>query len=326
MPGPVLDTESQTPLEVVTLDPDTASWDAGDAIVLDLPNSPDGEVFLEDIDDQVEPSAPGSAVIFRQKNNVTTSGNKSNVLEGSVAQSGRFGFYTGNWIAARTNDGGNTWGYRSPYADMSDFCCDQVTLFDPSRNILLWYRQGVKNASGSNRLRLGVSKNGGNTWCFYNTKPTDTNGGWTGQWWDYPHLQLGADYLYISTNVFNNSDQWTRSVMLRWPLDSLRTCSGFSYNYFQSTNWSTFVPVQGADHDMYWASNWPTSAPQNSRLRIWQWPENSTTISAVNRSVTAWSFTDRGDAVCGSSSGNWAGRTDPHVAYLARATLSRVQT
>lgn len=267
-----------------------------------------------------EPLAPGDATIytsigFRYQ---IPGASISNIVEGSVSNSGRYGYYTGNWFAARSTDMGRNWSYVNPYSDFSNFCCDQITVHDPSRNDFYWYRQGVPYTDGGgnyeNVFKLSVDTGWDmSTYCTYTFQPTDVNGNWTNQWWDYPHIQIGADHLYIATNVFDNNNIWTRTVMLRFPLDSLSTCAGFSYNYFDVTDWFTWVPVQGADHVMYFASNWPNSSPQNSRIRIWEWPEDSGTVSWVTRDVAAWNLTGRGDATCGNSSNNWTQRFDQRM-------------
>ncbi len=265
--------------------------------------------------------APGDAQVYRNTNfsaNIPA-GNKSNVMESSTAQNGKYAFFTGNWFAARSTNGGINWAYVNPYAGLPDFCCDQVTTFDEARNSFYWLRMTSPNSSGVNRFRLGVSNDQGATFCNYDVTPTNTNGGWTNQWWDYPHIQLGADYLYLAWNMFNASSNWTRTVVLRWPLDSLTACAGFNYSYWSTTSWFTVVPVQGADHVMYWASNYPQASPYN-RVAIWKWPENAGTggISSVVRTVAAWNYTNRGQAICGSTSGNWAARTDDRLLSGAR--------
>jgi hypothetical protein len=271
------------------------------------------------------PLAPADAQLYRKSlfGSVIPAGYKSNVMESSVAQAGKRVFYTGNWFAARSiTNGGSTWNYVSPFSGFANFCCDQVTTYDEARNAIFWLRMGVAGTNPStgnyeNIFRLGVSNDGGATFCNYNINPVSTNGGWTNQWWDYPHIQLGADYMYLSWNMFNQAGSWTRTVMLRFPLDALRNCAGFTYNYYYTSSWFTFVPVQGADHTMYFASNWPSVSPFN-RLSIWRWDENTTTVNQFVRTITAWNYTGRGQAVCGSTSRNWAARTDDRVLTGAR--------
>jgi hypothetical protein len=252
-------------------------------------------------------------------------GFKSNVMESSVGAAGKWVFFTGNWFAARTTKGGGTrpsqWQYVSSFTGMSDFCCDQIAIYDESRDRHFWLRMGLPGTDPKeNRFGLSVSADGFQSWWTYWTTPLNVDGSWTNQWWDYPHIQLGADFLYMTWNMFNQADQFTRTVVLRWPLDELAAGQGFSYDWFE-TSWFTLVPTQGAYHKMYFASNWPSTVPQNNRLGIWSWEEDSTSLGFVERTVAAWTVTSRGDAVCGSTSGNWAARYDQRVLAGARYSI-----
>jgi hypothetical protein len=151
----------------------------------------------------------------------------------------------------------------------------------------------------------------------YTIRPMDVNPAWTNQKWDYPHMQLGADYLYIAWNLFDQNSIWTRTVMLRWPLDALATGGAFTYNYYDQSQWFTFVPVSGAHHTMYWASNW--EQPPYDRLRIWRWDEDSTAISWWTKTIVPWTPTGTGMAHCGTP--NWLARTDMRVLTGARYSI-----
>jgi hypothetical protein len=266
------------------------------------------------------PQAPNDLKRYRhvEFGPVIPSGFKSGVMEPSVGTDGRFTFYTGNWFAARSTNGGATQVYVDPFADFPTFCCDQVTLYEPSRDRIFWYRQGIADANGENIFKLGVSSDGGASFCTYDVAPTNADPSWTGLWFDYPHLQVSANYLYIATNVFNVNDQFVRTLMLQFPLNELSICSGFGFSFAWTSDWSTWVPVQGADYVMYFASNWPNSAPQNSRLGIWRWNEISGDFSFAEKALAAWTFTGRGAAQCGAAAGNWLGRTDQRVLTGAR--------
>jgi hypothetical protein len=269
--------------------------------------------------------APGDAAIFKRKfNTVAPGGYESNVMESSVGLAGKFAFFTGNWYAARSINGGYGWSYISSFSGYPEFCCDQVSIYDESRDIFAWLRMGSADANGENTFKLSISKNafGGGYWT-YTFAPTDVNGAWTNEWWDYPHIQLGADYMYISWNMFNQAGSWTRTVMLRFPLDALAAAAGFSYNYYAQSDWFTFVPVSGAEHTMYFASNWPSTVPMNSRLGIWRWDEDATGLSYWTRDVTAWTGTGRGDMHCAGYGGtNWLARGDQRLLTGARYTIS----
>jgi len=270
------------------------------------------------------PLAPGdpSTYIWTNFGGTIPGGYKSNVMESSTDGKGQKMFFTGNWFAARSLDKGRNWTYINAYADYPDFCCDQVILHDVNRDIYIWERMAVPNASGVNTFKLSIAFSNpfsGAYWT-YTFAPTGTNGAWTNQWWDYPHMQLSTDYLYIAWNMFNAAGSFMRTVMLRFPLDALAAGAGFSYNYYVNSDWFTFVPVSGASHVMYFASNWDASAPYDS-LAIWRWFEDSTGLTVWVKSVPAWTASGRGDIVCGSP--NWMARSDMRLLTGARYFIHR---
>ena len=83
----------------------------------------------------------------------------STIDEPAAANNGNLVFYTGNWYAARSTNGGASWTYVDPYADMSDFCCDQDVIYSPNYGIFIWDRLSY-SLVGSNvidRINVCVS-------------------------------------------------------------------------------------------------------------------------------------------------------------------------
>lgn len=286
----------------------------------------------EERDRSGQPLLPGDALryMFRDVGPYIpdlTPSIKSNVMESSAGIAGVYGFYTGNWFAARTNWGGINWIYYDPFADMPDFCCDQVTLYDEARDIHLWLRMSIPNANGENYFRLGVSYKTAQTFWFYDV-PTF----WANQWWDYPHIQLGADYMYLSWNVFDWNgtpdpvdDYWVRTVMLMISLDDLAAAAAISIPWYEATDWFTFVPVQGAYHVMYWASNWGAYNPNG--IGIWRISEDFISSGGTTgffdyreRLVPQWSFAQAHCPLAGTY--NWLGRTDDRLLTGARYSIN----
>src|SRR3984893_2423749 len=71
-----------------------------------------------------------------------------NVGEPSLSVNGDVVFYTGNWYAAISSDGGNTFKFIDPkgMAQPADppemtFCCDQVVNYMPSIDTFVWLLQ-----------------------------------------------------------------------------------------------------------------------------------------------------------------------------------------
>jgi hypothetical protein len=269
-----------------------------------------------------EPLLPGDAMMFQGTSfgGVIPDGYNSNVMESSVGHAGRYAFFTGNWFAAHSFNGGKNWNYVSAWTGFPDFCCDQVVIYDEARDIFLWERMGLPDFNWENVFKLSVfQKKWGGAWWTYTIAPTDINPAWANEWWDYPHIQLGADYMYMAWNMFDQNENWVRTVMLRVDLDQLAAAGGFSGSYWYSEEWFTFVPVQGGYHTMYWASNWNGGGQYN--FAIWKWQEDETTIYYYPKNVTPWTPTGRYDAVCGSP--NWTARLDQRVMTGARYSINR---
>ena len=234
------------------------------------------------------------------------------VNEPSVANKNNLVFYTGNWYAARSVDGGLHWTYIEPYADMNDFCCDQDVIYDPHHQIFIWYRQGTENANGENRFRLGVSTDA-LTWQFYNVSPTNFNSAWRHQSWDYPQIALGNKYLYICSNIFDVGGNFVRTVISRWSLNDLTNAvTNVSFNYYTDASVFNFTPVQGATDTMYWAAH-----VSDSRIRIYEWSETSpdnTGVRSFDRDIPAWTSDSHGPMSCIAPDGkDWCGRTDNRI-------------
>ena len=118
---------------------------------------------------------------------------------------------------------------------MADFCCDQDVIYDSNRQIFIWYRQAVRIANGENYFRLAVSRDTVSL-VVYDIRPTLFSSTWNNQWWDYPHLALSNNYLFLTSNVFNGLSGMTspsRVVLAKVSLDDLanaRTISSYTWN------------------------------------------------------------------------------------------------
>ena len=157
---------------------------------------------------------PSDLVLFENigLTDADTGGQTSTVGEPSLANNGREILLTGNWYASRSLDGGASWDFLSPFntfppAD-GGFCCDQIVHYDRSRDLLFWLLQYIEKG-GTNTLRLAVKVGatlGNNDWHWWDFTPETTNAAWAGEWFDYPDLEPGTDFLYLTTNVFRASE------------------------------------------------------------------------------------------------------------------------
>lgn len=253
----------------------------------------------------VSPNVPSTLTVFRNSiaSAASPAGQASNVAEPSVAAAGKNVFMTWNWRAAVSQNNGVSWTDVDPYAIWPaghGFCCDQDTIYDRGRNMMLWYRQGVKNVAGANIVRLSRSLDGGQTWGTYNIAPINLNGAWTGQWFDYPHLALSNNKLYITTNMFNSAGVFQRMILMKLDLDVLQAAAALPIKTWASTVGWSWTPVQGATDTMYLGDqiNNATTATTGTFRVYTQAENNDTTLSFVDKVIPAWLFTNKGDVVC----------------------------
>ncbi|WP_299949128.1 hypothetical protein [uncultured Ruegeria sp.] len=252
-----------------------------------------------------------------------TNGQTSTVGEPTVSNNGNQILATGNWYASRSLDGGQSWSHMSPFtlfppAD-GGFCCDQTTVYDPSRDLLIWLLQYIEQ-NGTNTLRVAVKQGrtlGNDSWNLWDFTPSGIDPAWNGEWFDYNHVSLSENYLYAGTNVFSaGSNLFTRSVILRISLDELAAAAGLSFDIFETQDNFSLRCVQGARGSMYFASH-----NTNSQIRVFRWPENSPDVDEFDIDVTPWFAGSYSAPTAGG--GDWMSRTDPRITagWLGRGVL-----
>lgn len=273
---------------------------------------------------------PGDLVLFQNSGltDADTGGQTSTVGEPSLANNGQQIFVTGNWYATRSLDNGTSWDFVSPFNFLppasGGFCCDQTLLYDHSRDLMFWILQYIEQ-NNTNTLRVAVKRGatlGNNDWYWWDFRPETVNAQWQNEWFDYNHAALSNDYLYVVSNAFSTlNDAWTRSVVLRLPLDTLADESSLNYNYFQSTTNFSLRCVQGARDVMYFGSH-----NTNRQIRVFSWPENANTASVNDVDVSFW----RGGTYTapGPDGNDWLSRCDPRItgAWVANGVIGFMWT
>lgn len=257
--------------------------------------------------------------------------NVSNTQEPSIGANGKYNFQAGNWYATRSVNNGASWQFLDPYVTFGpNFCCDQVVLYEPSRNLMFWLLMGVEDpppGNTGNHLMLAVSDGDDlMSWCTYTLNP-GTFGEPSTTFLDYQDMAFSNDFLYIASNPFPAAGG-NKTAMLRMTLDPMVTCSAVGTSFLNVSDWFTFKPVQGATDVMYWASVTPISGVGiGSVIRIYSWAENSGTIFTYDRAIPAFLYMERNSGQdCGSTSGvveNWCQFSDSRIlgGYVARGVL-----
>jgi hypothetical protein len=246
--------------------------------------------------------------------------------EPSVAVNGDVVFYTGNWYAALSTNGGKTFSYVDPFTSFPEagggFCCDQVTTYIPQADLFVWLLQYTQvNQRGENVERIALASTedvkAGN-WSYFDIKPGSL--GLTNEWLDYPDLSFSDNYLYVTANAFTGdaNRNWDQSIILRYKLADLLAGrvrpEGFGSGSSGTTRGNfNFRVAQHCTNRAYWASHNNTSS-----LRVFSWAEGGDKISLHDVNVGSWSGTSSSFVSPTVGGFNWLGRVDSRVMAATR--------
>jgi hypothetical protein len=229
------------------------------------------------------PLAPNTINLFQNTSlmAVPSAGNLSAVSEPSTAEGGANVFFTSNWFAARSTNGGASFSLVNPYSTFPSanggFCCDQDTIYDAGHGLFVWLLQYVNDANG-NIDRLAYTTNPAGAWSYVDLKPEDISGGGifvNSDWFDFPHLTVGTNDLYITTNVFTNGGAFRAAQIIRVSLAQLAAGSGIVVtDRYYSTSPALYAPAQGTAGTVYFFGHASTST-----LRVFSWPEGGAVAS-----------------------------------------------
>jgi hypothetical protein len=249
---------------------------------------------------------------------------RSTIMEPTTINLGDAIFYTGNWFAAKSTNGGSTFSYINPYTFFPSvnggFCCDQVSAYAPAQDMALWGLQYVDDGT-SNRLRIaraiGSADIASDGWVYYDFSPT-TVGFPTGVWFDYPSFTVGTTWLYISSNAFlTSNNSFAGNVVIRMRLADMAAGGSTTFNWFRS-DIGTERFTEGAGSTMYWGGFLNTT-----QMRIHRWDDASGSVAWDDVNLSAFNWLSR-DGIATSPDGtNWALRADsrPTGAYVAGGVI-----
>ncbi|MDQ5844155.1 MAG: hypothetical protein M3539_02540 [Acidobacteriota bacterium] len=224
-----------------------------------------------------------------QLNDVATADTASHVCEPSTAINGNVIFYTGNWFAAVSTDGGTTFKFVDPFTTFPKppgmgFCCDQVVHYAKSIDTFFWLLQYTRDSSGKNIQRIAYAttarvKTG--SWRFFDITPASL-GLSSGIWLDFPDLATGTNMLYMTSNAFTSAGSWRASAVVRIKLSSF-TSGTLSATRSVSTTHPSLRVAQNCGTTAFFVAHNSTSS-----LRVFKWPEASAAPTSTNVTIASW--------------------------------------
>ena len=270
--------------------------------------------------------APDDLVIAQQSLLLAAAdnGSASQVCEPSLAVNGDVVFMTGNWFAAVSLDGGQTFRYTDPATAFANppgmrFCCDQIVHYIEQIDMFVWLLQYMINEEGKNLQRLAFATTDdvrrGNWWT---TDITTEGMGIDGSFLDFPDLAVGKNALYMSTNSFRRSAglfddfEWACSIVIRMPYTGLRSGKIEAETVMSDENFN-FRVAQHCDDRVYWATHADTST-----LRVYSWHDDVESAAFFDVPVATW-VGGNGFLSETPDGFNWLRRIDPRVLGAAKA-------
>jgi hypothetical protein len=225
-----------------------------------------------------------------QLNDVATTDTASHVCEPSAAINGSVVFYTGNWFAAVSTDGGTTFKFVDPFTTFPNppgmsFCCDQVVHYVRSIDTFFWLLQYSRDSTGKNIQRIAYATTARvrtGSWRFFDITPASL-GLSPGIWLDFPDLATGTNMLYMTSNAFTSAGAWRASAVVRIRLSSF-TSGTLSATRSVSTTHPSLRVAQNCAMTAFFVAHNSTSS-----LRVFSWPEGSAAPTSTNVTVASWS-------------------------------------
>ena len=246
-------------------------------------------------------------------------GTASNVGEPSAAINGDVVVFTGNWYAAVSKDAGQSFSFIDPATAFrqfdppgSSFCCDQSVNYIPSIDTFVWLLQYGPD-TGDNIQRIAFAKTAdvaSGKWRLFDI--TTAAIGAPGAFMDFPDLAVGANHLYVTTNVFGPGQQ-VGSAVVRIPFAGIESGQVTAHPFF-STDFQSFRVAQNCDTTAYFAAH-----RDSSTLEVFCWPETQDAPApgkavGVNRWVGGNGYQSRTP-----DGGAWLDRADPRITGAALA-------
>jgi hypothetical protein len=259
------------------------------------------------------PLAGGDDIVIVTHTELTapsTKATSSSVGEPSVAMNQDVVVYSGNWYAAVSSNKGRTFMFIDPASAFPDpspvshFCCDQVVHYISQIDTFVWLLQ--YGPATNNIQRLAFAKTAdviAGKWRLFDitTAMLNVNGAFL----DFPDLAVGANNLYVTTNIFGPGDT-VGSAVIRIPFTGIAS-GQVKATPFVSMDFQSFRVAQNCGTTAFFAAHENTST-----LKIFSWEEGKG--APVSKSVGVARWIGGNGYVSRTPDGRrWLDRADPRI-------------
>ena len=237
----------------------------------------------------------------------------SNVGEPSTAIKDQVVFYTGNWYAAMSSDGGRSFSFIDPTTQFmnadppsSNFCCDQVVHYIAQIDTFVWLMQyGPETGDNVQRLAFATSADVvRGRWRLFDITTQLLNV--QGAFMDFPDLSVGANCLYVTTNLFGPGTE-QGSAVIRIPFDGIGA-NRVAAQPFVSMDFQSFRVAQNCGTTAFFAAHQDTST-----LEVFSWGESEAAPGASQAVGVARWIGGNGYTSRTPDGSRWLDRADPRI-------------
>jgi hypothetical protein len=271
------------------------------------------EAFLRPLAMAAPAAASGDEIAIVTHTELTAPGAKqtaSNVGEPSVAMNQNVVVYSGNWYAAVSTDSGQTFKFINPASAFPDpspvshFCCDQVVHYIKAIDTFVWLLQ--YGPATNNVQRLAFAKTAdviAGKWHLFDitTAMLKVNNAFL----DFPDLAVGANSLYVTTNIFGPGAA-VGSAVVRIPFAGI-AANSVKATPFVSMDFQSFRVAQNCGTTAFFAAHENTST-----LKVFSWDETKSAPVSKSLGVARW-LGGNGYFSRTPDGRRWLDRADPRI-------------
>jgi len=170
--------------------------------------------------------------------------------------------------------------------------CDPLVIFDSGVNKFIFFAQECTGVSTNSNLLICFSTTNNPLDGWYNYKlsgdPFSQN-----NWFDYPKMAVSTSELYITGNLFNNSDVFNQSAIFQ-----IEKNNGFVGGTINSQVWAgndltgtpfTLLPVSYGQQGNYGPGCYLVATNSGGDNKIWLY-DLTGDISSANETINAYEF------------------------------------
>lgn len=180
---------------------------------------------------------------------------------------------------------------------LTDMLFDPRVIYDSEADrFFLVVLHGSTSTKSKVIICFSKSNNPGDGWWTYKLTGNPYS---NSCWFDYPNIGYSTNEVYVSGNLFSDSDYYNRTVLYQIPKDACYAGGTVNWQYWSTTQAFTLVPASYGVEGSYGPGIYLVSsdAGGNSSITLWNLTDDMSGNPALNGyTVSTSSYSPSGDA------------------------------